>query len=157
MRVCVCVCVSVVLLQGKGKGRTERSVSCGGFPHHCPSAPLFHPSWPPLPSHPPYSSPAPGQITTRHFGTLRRFSVDELSKATNSFDEDNLLGEGGFSKVYKGRLEEGKAVAVKRIKVRQQHVAFRRGSGKEVAGEKADTRWLGEDKAAAMRATTVRE
>ena len=82
--------------------------------------------------------------------------MDELSKATNSFDEDNLLGEGGFSKVYKGRLEEGKAVAVKRIKVRQ-HVAFLRGSGKEVAGEKADTRWLGEDKAAAMRATTVRE
>ncbi|CAI5493341.1 unnamed protein product [Closterium sp. Naga37s-1] len=56
------------------------------------------------------------QISTRHFGTLRRFSVDELSKATNGFDEDNMLGEGGFSKVYKGKLEDGKFVAVKRIK-----------------------------------------
>nr|BAF79963.1 receptor-like kinase [Closterium ehrenbergii] len=56
------------------------------------------------------------QISTRHFGTLRRFSVDELSKATNGFDEDNLLGEGGFSKVYKGKLEDGKSVAIKRIK-----------------------------------------
>ncbi|CAI5961782.1 unnamed protein product [Closterium sp. NIES-65] len=56
------------------------------------------------------------QISTRHFGTLRRFSVDELSKATNGFDDDNMLGEGGFSKVYKGKLEDGKFVAVKRIK-----------------------------------------
>eukprot|EP00475_Leptophrys_vorax_P022846 TRINITY_DN3108_c0_g1_i1.p1 TRINITY_DN3108_c0_g1~~TRINITY_DN3108_c0_g1_i1.p1 ORF type:complete len:633 (-),score=70.43 TRINITY_DN3108_c0_g1_i1:459-2357(-) len=56
------------------------------------------------------------QISTRHFGTLRRYTVDELSRATNNFDEDNLLGEGGFSKVYKGRLEDGKCVAVKRIK-----------------------------------------
>ncbi|CAI7870770.1 unnamed protein product [Closterium sp. NIES-53] len=56
------------------------------------------------------------QISTRHFGTLRRYSVDELSKATNGFDEDNMLGEGGFSKVYKGKLEDGKFVAVKRIK-----------------------------------------
>ncbi|CAI5993391.1 unnamed protein product [Closterium sp. NIES-65] len=43
-------------------------------------------------------------------------SVDELSKATNGFDDDNMLGEGGFSKVYKGKLEDGKFVAVKRIK-----------------------------------------
>lgn len=56
------------------------------------------------------------QISSRHFGTLRRFSASELLKATNSFDEDCLLGEGGFSKVYKGRLEDGKTVAVKRIK-----------------------------------------
>eukprot|EP00475_Leptophrys_vorax_P001641 TRINITY_DN10901_c0_g1_i2.p1 TRINITY_DN10901_c0_g1~~TRINITY_DN10901_c0_g1_i2.p1 ORF type:complete len:631 (-),score=52.25 TRINITY_DN10901_c0_g1_i2:135-2027(-) len=56
------------------------------------------------------------QISSRHFGTLRRFSSAELSAATNDFDEDNLLGEGGFSKVYKGRLEDGKPIAVKRIK-----------------------------------------
>lgn len=57
------------------------------------------------------------QISSRHFGTLRRFSVSELAGATKDFDEDNLLGEGGFSKVYKGTLEGGKVVAVKRIKV----------------------------------------
>lgn len=58
------------------------------------------------------------QISTRHFGTLRRFSVDELASAANGFDDDNLLGEGGFSKVYKGTLEDGTVVAIKRIRVR---------------------------------------
>ncbi|CAI5508931.1 unnamed protein product [Closterium sp. Naga37s-1] len=56
------------------------------------------------------------QISSRHFGTLRRFSAEELKKATNEFDEDYMLGEGGFSKVYKGKLEDGKFVAIKRIK-----------------------------------------
>ncbi|CAI7790787.1 unnamed protein product, partial [Closterium sp. NIES-54] len=56
------------------------------------------------------------QISSRHFGTLRRFTSEELKKATNEFDEDYVLGEGGFSKVYKGKLEDGKFVAIKRIK-----------------------------------------
>ncbi|CAI5961784.1 unnamed protein product [Closterium sp. NIES-65] len=56
------------------------------------------------------------QISSRHFGTLRRFTSEELKKATNGFDEDYVLGEGGFSKVYKGKLEDGKFVAIKRIK-----------------------------------------
>ncbi|GJP56100.1 hypothetical protein CLOM_g15156 [Closterium sp. NIES-68] len=56
------------------------------------------------------------QISSRHFGTLRRYSAEELLKATNGFDEDYVLGEGGFSKVYKGKLEDGKFVAIKRIK-----------------------------------------
>lgn len=63
------------------------------------------------------------QISTRHFGTLRRFTVEDLSKATFQFDEDNILGEGGFSKVYKGTLPDGKNVAVKKIKEEQQKKA----------------------------------
>lgn len=33
------------------------------------------------------------------------FSFDELQAATGNFRKDCLLGEGGFGKVYKGRME----------------------------------------------------
>lgn len=44
----------------------------------------------------------------------KRFSLKELRAATGSFNKKNLLGEGGFGKVYKGVLET-KEVAVKRF------------------------------------------
>ncbi|KAH0986908.1 hypothetical protein GBA52_014085 [Prunus armeniaca] len=34
------------------------------------------------------------------------FTFRELSVATNNFHPDNLLGEGGFGRVYKGKLED---------------------------------------------------
>ncbi|GLJ42926.1 hypothetical protein SUGI_0890560 [Cryptomeria japonica] len=45
----------------------------------------------------------------------RVYSYDELSRATASFSQDLLLGQGGFGRVYKGSLEDGEIVAVKRI------------------------------------------
>ncbi|CAN7136837.1 unnamed protein product [Brassica rapa subsp. narinosa] len=51
-----------------------------------------------------------------HLGQLRRFSLRELLVATNDFSYKNLLGRGGFGKVYKGRLADGSLVAVKRLK-----------------------------------------
>ncbi|KAK4434118.1 putative serine/threonine-protein kinase PBL21 [Sesamum alatum] len=45
----------------------------------------------------------------------RSFSFKELSLATQSFKEANLIGEGGFGCVYKGRLESGMIVAVKQL------------------------------------------
>ncbi|KAL3849348.1 hypothetical protein ACJIZ3_011230 [Penstemon smallii] len=46
---------------------------------------------------------------------LPLFSFEILSNATNQFHENHLLGRGGFGFVYKGYLENGKVIAVKRL------------------------------------------
>ncbi|KAK9167127.1 hypothetical protein Scep_002318 [Stephania cephalantha] len=43
------------------------------------------------------------------------FSFDCILSATNNLSASNKLGEGGFGPVYKGKLLEGKEVAVKRL------------------------------------------
>ncbi|KAF9672862.1 hypothetical protein SADUNF_Sadunf11G0088200 [Salix dunnii] len=44
----------------------------------------------------------------------RLFTFQEILDATSKFDESLLLGIGGFGRVYKGTLEDGTKVAVKR-------------------------------------------
>ncbi|KAL0362743.1 UNVERIFIED_CONTAM: G-type lectin S-receptor-like serine/threonine-protein kinase [Sesamum calycinum] len=46
---------------------------------------------------------------------LPSFSYSAILKATNYFSDDNKLGEGGFGPVYKGGLEDGQEIAVKRL------------------------------------------
>ncbi|KAF5781034.1 putative protein kinase RLK-Pelle-DLSV family [Helianthus annuus] len=43
------------------------------------------------------------------------FSFSTIANATANFSPGNKLGEGGFGPVYKGTLEEGKYIAVKRL------------------------------------------
>ncbi|KAF8036482.1 hypothetical protein BT93_C2260 [Corymbia citriodora subsp. variegata] len=47
----------------------------------------------------------------------RNFTLDEVQEFTSVFSEANLLGEGGFGRVYRGVLPTGEVVAVKRLKV----------------------------------------
>ncbi|XP_010415725.1 PREDICTED: proline-rich receptor-like protein kinase PERK13 [Camelina sativa] len=45
------------------------------------------------------------------------FTYEELMDITEGFAKQNILGEGGFGCVYKGKLNDGKLVAVKQLKV----------------------------------------
>ncbi|GLT90382.1 hypothetical protein SLE2022_083170 [Rubroshorea leprosula] len=47
--------------------------------------------------------------------SLQNFSLLELQAATDNFSHENLIGKGGFAEVYRGRLKDGKLVAIKRL------------------------------------------
>ncbi|KAL0422955.1 UNVERIFIED_CONTAM: Proline-rich receptor-like protein kinase PERK14 [Sesamum latifolium] len=49
-------------------------------------------------------------------GHNRRFTVQELNNATESFGANVLIGEGAHSRIYQAILENGQAVAVKVLK-----------------------------------------
>ncbi|PIN19658.1 Serine/threonine protein kinase [Handroanthus impetiginosus] len=51
------------------------------------------------------------------------FKYSTLEKATGSFDEANKLGQGGFGIVYKGLLQDGREIAVKRLFFNNKHRA----------------------------------
>lgn len=85
------------------------------------------PAWLPLPLHGGNSETMASKVSTgsHKSGTGsyvssapsslgRFFTFAEIQEATNNFDENLILGVGGFGKVYKGELEDGTKVAVKR-------------------------------------------
>ena len=45
---------------------------------------------------------------------MRCFTFEEMATATNDFDDSAEVGQGGYGKVYKGKLADGTAVAIKR-------------------------------------------
>ncbi|KAI4372249.1 hypothetical protein MLD38_010503 [Melastoma candidum] len=83
-----------------------------------------------LPSFPPLGVPRLSKKKTRNSGDgispslsqiynlnsqLVHFTLSELELATGNFSKENLIGHGGFSEVFKGRLKSGQFVAVKRL------------------------------------------
>ncbi|KAJ1684833.1 hypothetical protein LUZ63_016223 [Rhynchospora breviuscula] len=56
-----------------------------------------------------------GALTDISLGNSKYFTYEELHDITNGFSASNVLGEGGFGCVYKGQLQDGREVAVKRL------------------------------------------
>ncbi|KAB1201240.1 Cysteine-rich receptor-like protein kinase 10 [Morella rubra] len=53
-------------------------------------------------------------------GEVHYFNLNTMKIATNNFSDMNKLGQGGFGPVYKGKLVDGKEVAVKRLSTKSK-------------------------------------
>ncbi|KAF3968843.1 hypothetical protein CMV_007299 [Castanea mollissima] len=53
-------------------------------------------------------------------GEMQYFNLSTIHIATNNFSDVNKLGEGGFGPVYKGKLINGKEIAVKRLSLKSK-------------------------------------
>ncbi len=62
-----------------------------------------------------YADAASVPTSRQHPVQCHIYQYRELQAAAADFSERNIIGEGGFGRVYKGRLPNGALVAVKRL------------------------------------------
>ncbi|XP_027357769.1 G-type lectin S-receptor-like serine/threonine-protein kinase At1g11330 [Abrus precatorius] len=56
-----------------------------------------------------------GELSPAKLQELLIFNFEKVATATNNFHLSNKLGQGGFGPVYKGKLQDGREIAVKRL------------------------------------------
>ncbi|KAJ9565067.1 hypothetical protein OSB04_001033 [Centaurea solstitialis] len=55
-------------------------------------------------------------VNVCHFNSSWKvFTISELNDATDNFSEEKVIGQGGYADVYKGCLDDGRLVAIKRL------------------------------------------
>ncbi|EEF29001.1 conserved hypothetical protein [Ricinus communis] len=62
--------------------------------------------------------------SSKHADKAEEFSLGELAAATNDFSLDNKIGAGSFGVVYRGKLADGREVAIKRGETGQKTKKF---------------------------------
>ncbi|KAK4253940.1 hypothetical protein QN277_009383 [Acacia crassicarpa] len=56
-----------------------------------------------------------GELSQVRLPEVLAYDLEKVATATNNFDLTNKLGQGGFGPVYKGILQDGQNIAVKRL------------------------------------------
>ncbi|EYU44078.1 hypothetical protein MIMGU_mgv1a002897mg [Erythranthe guttata] len=69
----------------------------------------------PPPPPPPPSTPSPTTDDDMSTAESLQYDLGRIRVATDDFSDANKLGEGGFGIVYKGKLQNGQEIAVKRL------------------------------------------
>ncbi|KAK7256019.1 hypothetical protein RIF29_29450 [Crotalaria pallida] len=56
-----------------------------------------------------------GHLSQAKLHELFLFDYEKLATATNNFHSSNKLGQGGFGPVFKGKMQDGQEIAIKRL------------------------------------------
>ncbi|KAE8732897.1 putative serine/threonine-protein kinase-like protein CCR3 [Hibiscus syriacus] len=62
--------------------------------------------------------------SSKHADKAEEFSLAELADATNNFSHENKIGAGSFGVVYRGKLLDGREVAIKRGETGQKTMKY---------------------------------